>query len=181
MGLIGITVLIVGIVSLANLLLAFGIIRRLREHSELIVQGSFGGPQTTVLKLAAGSTPAGFAATTADGRQLTSAAGFTLVAFFSTTCPSCSAMAGPFTQLVAEHGLPRESVLVVVAGSQAEAPAYLDQLTVVATLVSEDLGGLVQQAFQVTGYPAICLLDEGGAVVASDYDPARLPVPALAR
>ncbi len=181
MELIGAAVIIVGLFSLANLLLAIGIIRRLREHSELIGRGSFGVPEVRVLKLAAGSAPAAFTATTADGRQLTSASGFTLVAFFSTTCPSCPAAVGPFTRLVADQQLSSSRVLAVIAGSRAEPPAYLDDLTAVATPLFEVLGGPVQQAFGVTGYPAICLLDESGTLVASDYDPARLPAPALAR
>jgi hypothetical protein len=176
-----VAVIIVGLVSLANLLLAFGIIRRLREHSELIAQGSLDPAEVKVLRLAAGSAPAGFTATTADGRLLTNARGFSVVAFFSVACPSCPAMVGPFAQLVAEKRLPSASVLAVIAGSQAEPPAYFDELAAVATAVFEQLGGPVQQAFQVSGYPAICLLDESGTVVASDYDPRRLPVPALAR
>src|SRR5579863_5118363 len=59
-------VIIVGILCLLDMLLTFGVIRRLREHSELLRTRQF-GDETPVISLSAGQVPAEFAVTADDG------------------------------------------------------------------------------------------------------------------
>ena len=57
-------VALVGVLCLLDLLLTFGVIRRLREHAELITLG--GVPDIPVLGVAVGEQPAPFSATTTE-------------------------------------------------------------------------------------------------------------------
>jgi hypothetical protein len=73
-----------------------------------------------------------------------------------------------------------DGVLAVVAGSDAEPVPYLDRLAEVAQVCVEPDGGDLAMAFKVTGYPAFCLLDADGALLAVSYDPDSLPTLAAA-
>jgi hypothetical protein len=175
-------VILVGFICLADLLLTFGVIRRLRQHAEQI--DSFGQAGLTappVVGLAAGEAPAAFASVTLDGEPITGPAEIRMAAFFSTTCSACPGQVAPFLDYVRSHQLPKDSMLAVVIGSPAEPPAYLDDLRQVAQIVFEDVEGAICQAFGVSGFPAFCVLDSDWAVVASGFDPARLPAPAAVR
>ena len=76
-----------------------------------------------------------------------------------------------------EHKLARDSVLAVIVRNEDELPPYLGQLTAVARACAEGNLGPLGKAFGVMGFPAFCVLDDNGAVVASGFDPATLPVP----
>ncbi len=176
-------VILVGLICLADLLLTFGVIRRLREQAEQI--GSFGraglAAAPPVVGLAEGDSPAAFASVTMDGQPMTGPAEIRMAAFFSTTCSACPGKVAPFLDYVRSHRLARDGMLAVVLGSPDEPPAYLDDLRRVAQLVFEEPDGAIARAFQVSGFPAFCLLDSDGAVVASGFDPAALPEPAAVR
>jgi hypothetical protein len=177
-------VILVGLICLADLLLTFGVIRRLREQAEQI--GGFGragwAAAPPVVGLAEGESPAAFASVTMDGEPMTGPAEIRMAAFFSSTCSACPGKVAPFVDYVRSHRLARDHMLAVVLGSADEPPAYLDDLRRVAQLVFEEPdGGTISSAFKVSGYPAFCLLDSGGAVVASGFDPAALPEPAAVR
>jgi hypothetical protein len=168
-------VAVVGALCLANLLLTFGVIRRLREHTELIMPGA---PDVPVAGLAAGEPPSAFSTVTVDGRLVSDASGLRLVAFFSSSCSVCPERVEPFTQYLADHQIGKDSVLAVVVSSKTEPPGYTDRLTEVARVSCEPEDGALAKAFKILGYPAFCLLDAAGAVLATSYDPARLPEPA---
>jgi hypothetical protein len=68
----------------------------------------------------------------------------------------------------------------VVLGAPGEPVPYLDRLAGVARVCVQPDDGELARAFKVTGYPAFCLLDFGGAVLAASYDPAALPAPVAA-
>jgi hypothetical protein len=48
----------------------------------------------------------------------------------------------------------------------------------VAEVVVEATGGPLHTAFAATGYPALCLVDDDGIVLASGWEMSVLPVPA---
>jgi hypothetical protein len=176
-------VILVGLTCLADLLLTVGVIRRLREHAEQI--SSFGqtglADTPPVVGLDASESPAAFASLTIDGQLMTGPAELRMAAFFSTSCSACPGQVAPFVDYVRGHQLARDSMLVVVLGWPDDPPAYLDDLSQVGQIVFEEPGGAISQAFKVSGFPAFCLLDSDGAVVASGFDPAMLPEPAAAR
>lgn len=164
--------MVVGLLCLADLLLTFGVLRRLREHAEQLA----GFRQDTVVTdLAAGEVLAPFTALGTTGEQLTGPIGLRLVAFFSAGCSACPEQAPVFVDYLGENHIARDEVLVVIASSQAEPVGYAEQLAAVAPVSVEPPGGELETAFKVRGYPAFCLLDATGSVSAASHDPAALP------
>ncbi len=178
MSILVVAVVIVGVLCLTDLLLTFGIIRRLREHTALLSEQ--GHADLPVTGLAVGEVPEPFAVPTTEERLQTGPAGLRLVAFFSSSCSICPKRVPSFTDYVLANGIHRNDVLAVVLGAADEPAPYLDQLTTVAQTRLEPENGELARAFKVSGYPAFCLLDPDGAVLASGYDPAALPAPVAA-
>ncbi|GIJ49322.1 hypothetical protein Val02_62080 [Virgisporangium aliadipatigenens] len=147
-----------------DLFLTLGVIRRLREHTELLsrVPADPLGPGIVTT----GGTVGEYAATTVDGRAVSRAdlaGGTTVVGFFSTTCPACEKRLPEFVDEVRGAG----RVLAVVVGSGAAAEDMCRRLSEVAgTVVCEtDEDGPLARAFAVTAYPAFALVDGDGMVL----------------
>lgn len=169
---------LVGLLALTNLVLTFGVIRRLRVHSEAI-SAAAGPPARSAIGIDVGSSPAAFQATATDGRQV--GAGSTgpeptVVAFFSPRCPACRDRLPGFGDYVARQRLGRDSVLAVVVGDEAADSDFVAALSPLALVVTEPDGGAVSAAFQIAGFPAFCVLDGQGRVVAAEHDPDHLPL-----
>lgn len=165
---------VTALLCLIDLLLTFGVIRRLREHTALLSEAH--GEDIPVIGLPSGQAAEPFTATTTDGALVSGPAGLHMVAFFSPRCSVCPKRVPAFTGYLRANQVRREDVLVVV-GESAEPVPYLDQLTAVARVCTESEGGPLGKAFGVAGYPAFCLLDADGAVLTSGFDPAELPAP----
>jgi hypothetical protein len=169
-------VVIVGALCLVDLLLTLGVIRRLREHTEILARtGPSSGPG---IGLGAGEVPDAFTATDADGVAVAGAAGLSIVAFFSPTCSVCPKRAPAFVDYLRAHRVGRDEVLAVIIGEAAEPVPYLAELTAVARICAEPPEGPVGRAFGVRGVPAFFALGVDGAVLAAGHDPALLPAPA---
>jgi hypothetical protein len=168
-------VIVVGSICLLDLLLTFGVIRRLREHTAVL--GSPPDPRAPAIGLAEGEAPGAFSAITTDGSIVDKGASLRVVAFFTTSCKICAKRVTPFADYLREHRIGRDSVLAIV-GAGADGSPYLDQLTQVARVCLEQEDGAMAKAFKVHGFPAFCLLDGNGAVIASAANPAMLPEPA---
>lgn len=166
-------VIIVGCLCLLDLLLTFGLLRRLREHAELLAGGA---PAPPPPGLTTGERPAAFTAVSTSGQSLTGPAGLRMAAFFSPSCSVCPGKVAPFVSYVRSLDMDPENVLAVVAG-QGAAP-YLADLSQVAHVCVEPAGGDVALAFAVHGFPAFFLLDPAGRIVTAGYDPDSLPEPA---
>src|SRR4051794_33743615 len=152
-------VVLVGVLGLLNLLLTSGVIRRLREHTELLSKrGDGGGPD---LMSRPGTTVGPFAATTVDGETVSRDALLddTLVGFFTPNCKPCIEQLPRF--VAAARALPHgyRQALAVVVGTAEQATEYASQLRSVAQVVVEDGQGDVTGAFAVRGYPAVCTVD----------------------
>jgi hypothetical protein len=177
MGIVIAALIVVGVVTALNLLLTFGVIRRLREHTELLSDGAqSGGAFTTMLP--AGETVAPFTAAAVDGRSVSREAidDATLFAALAVGCEACGEKLPGFVELAASHPGGRERVLVVVVASDDEAAApFVSELSPLATVVREGNQGPVAAAFGVTGFPAFAMVAPGGVVRASAVNPARLP------
>jgi hypothetical protein len=74
----------------------------------------------------------------------------------------------------------RESVLSVVVAPDGGLPPYADRLGEAGRVCVVQDDSEVVKAFKVSGFPAFCLLDADGAIVAASYDPSMLPAPATA-
>ncbi|WP_213455180.1 TlpA family protein disulfide reductase [Rhizomonospora bruguierae] len=170
-------VVVVGLLCLLNLLLAFGIIRRLREHTKLL--GNL-PQQASPVNVAVGEAPKDFTATTTTG-QTVSPSGFTgpvLIGFFSPGCEPCAIELPRFVEYA--QALPGVDVLAVIDGSAGEATEYVERLTPVAQVVLEGPDGAMKSAFKLAAYPTIYLLGADGTVAAGGTTMSAIgPVPTV--
>lgn len=171
----------VGLLCLLNLLLIFGVIRRLRQHTEHLNQLR---PTELAPGIGVGESVGDFQATTATGQPLSQdlLTEPTLVGFFSPGCQPCATQLPLFLDRARElPGGPTRALAVVVAGD-SDSHDYVERLSSVAQVVTEGPEGALQSAFQVTGFPMLYLV-EGGAVRAAGITVADLtttPAPATA-
>lgn len=160
---------------LLDLLLTVGVIRRLKEHTEIIGNLSGAGmPDRTVL--APGERSGPFAATTEDGDAVSTEAlsDPTLVAVFSPGCSACAEQLPRFIDRAAAFPGGREGVLAVLAGDPGEVAEEARRLAPVARVVVEGAGGPVADALEVRAFPAFLRLDATGRVLSSGYLAADL-------
>ena len=165
---------LVGLVATVDLLLTFGVVRRLREHTA----------ELAVLRAAAGSpvmpdndvahpvgTPLDQLITTdVDGLPVsfTTLGPRPLVGFFSPHCVPCKEQLPAFVEHLRTRPGGRDAVLAVVVGTAEETAEVVDQLRPVAVVVTELDQGPVQRMFGVTGFPAFVLVEDG-VVAASNF------------
>jgi hypothetical protein len=170
------TIAIVGFLCALDLLLTFGVIRRLREHTTML--SAQRAAADVPWGLSPGEFPAEFSAATTDGEAVTGTAGLRVVAFFAAWCSVCPERVPSFLEYLGSNAIARDSVLAVVVDGGSEPPPYLARLDAVAQVTFEPSDGALAAAFKVDGFPAFVLLDAGGAVLVSGWDPAELPAPA---
>jgi hypothetical protein len=175
MTLLAAAVIFVGCLCLLDLLLTFGVLRRLREHAALLAAG----PADQAPGLAPGERPAPFVAVSATGQAISGPSGLRMAAFFSTSCSVCPAAVAPFLRYLRSAGLSPDQVLAVIA-SETEATDYLADLAGAACACVEPQGGSLGNAFQINAFPSFFLLDDHGVIVASAFDPDALPEPVTA-
>jgi len=166
-------VVVVGLLCLADLLLTFGVIRRLREHTEQLA-GYQAPHDAPVTDLADGEAPVPFTAETLTGEQVTGPAGLRMVAFFSATCSACPERVPPFLDYVRANQLDRDSVLAVMINSNGEPVSYQEDVAQVARIAMESPDGEIDTAFKVRGYPTFFVLDGAGSVSEATHEPATL-------
>lgn len=179
-----VAITLIGLLAAANLLLTFGVIRRLRQYP--VEQADSGRRDDSAwgdVAASPGTAIAEFAATDADGRPVGAEmlTGRRLVGFFSPDCQPCKERLPEFLQVASQRPGGRDEVLAVIAASPARAADLLGRLRPVARVVVEQEEGTVQQAFGVNGFPAFVAIADGN-VVASDFNLAsvldRDPTPA---
>lgn len=177
-------VVVVGIVGVLNLLLLFGVIRRLKEHDESIAKIPYGALQSPPADSmrAPGSEVDEFTAVSTDNvavgkESLTTE---TLVGFFSASCAPCIENAPKFAARAA--GVPggKDSVLAIVVAEGDDDPSEMvGVLGAGARVVVEDYAGPIAAAFGVTAFPTYAVV-AAGKITASAIDVSMLPVPVLA-
>ncbi|WP_433243200.1 TlpA family protein disulfide reductase [Streptosporangium sp. CA-135522] len=140
------------LVGALNLILMAGVIKRLRDHTEMLASNQGRKPSIGV-----GEEVDEFSATTIDGDPVTrdSLAGETVVAFFSATCGPCKEKLPKFVQFAKELPRGRDQTLVVVAGEPDEVAPMTAALSPVARVVLENNSDPVTSAFNVQMYPVI--------------------------
>ncbi|RJL35968.1 TlpA disulfide reductase family protein [Bailinhaonella thermotolerans] len=170
-------VALIGALCLANLLLTFGVIRRLREHSERLARPGAGQGAQGPPVLRPGDRVDHFAATTTEGLPVDRdrLPERTLVGLFMTGCWPCQEMLPEFADYARNTVGDRDRVLAVVAAlDPAHLEDYEKELAGVAHIVVDEDQGPLVQAFRATGFPAVYLLDPGGVVVAGAPRPSEL-------
>lgn len=174
-------VVVVGIVCVLNLLLLFGVIRRLKEHDQAIAKiplGAMASAPADSMR-APGSEVDEFAAVSTDDVPVTKEAltGETLVGFFSVSCAPCVEGAPKFAAHAA--GVPggKDSVLTVVVADGDDDPAEMvGILSDSARVVVEGYEGPMATAFGVTAFPTYAVV-ASGTITATALDFTTLPVP----
>ncbi|WP_431915442.1 TlpA disulfide reductase family protein [Nonomuraea jabiensis] len=177
MTVLAVAVVLVAALCLLDLLLTFGVIRRLKQHTahleDLLQRGYIGRDILPV-----GSRIGEFEAVTADGRIVSGGTltGNTVVAFFSTECQPCKDALPGFVEAARETP---GQVLAVVAGDAERATEMVERLTPVSLVVVEEMGGPVSLAFEANAFPGYCVVDAEGYVIATGPDVMRSPVVAI--
>ncbi|MEU4712598.1 hypothetical protein AB0F73_02875 [Micromonospora purpureochromogenes] len=183
MGILIAAVVLVGILGLFNLLLTAGVVRRLREHAELISNKSSGdGHGVDADVLAPGETAEPFAAESVTGRQiaLTDLVQGSVVAFFSPHCQPCKERAPEFAAYAAGRPAGAEPTLAVVVAGAAESAEMTALLSPVAEVVTGAAAERVAAAFRTDSYPSFYVMGATGTVSASGHNLSVLPVAAAA-
>ncbi|GAA2230085.1 hypothetical protein GCM10010232_15480 [Streptomyces amakusaensis] len=162
-------VVFVGLLCTLDLVLTLGVIKRLREHTELLTAP----PPTPAIPV--GGSVADFAATTVDGEPLSGAmfAQDTLVAFFSPGCGPCEEKLPAFVSYARSAdgaGSPEDRPVAVVVGDRDAAAGFVSRLSPVARVVVEDPGGPMGLAFKAEMFPTLLKVapDDGGSLVVTD-------------
>ncbi|MCG5221013.1 redoxin domain-containing protein [Streptosporangium sp. KLBMP 9127] len=166
----------VGVLCVLNLVFTFGVVRRLREHSELLSGKSQSVTAPGQAMLPVGETPSEFAVTTVDGQTVSRSeiSGTTLLGFFSPECSLCRQYAPAFAAHVAELPEKERRALAVVVGREDETRDLVESLGDVVQVVRELTGGAVSSAYDVRAFPCLGIVTDGGTVVESDLTIDRL-------
>jgi hypothetical protein len=168
-------VIVVGCLCLLDLLMTFGVLRRLREQA-----AQPGRPAEPDLApgLAPGRRPGVFAAVSTAGDAVAGPDGLRVVAFFSSSCSACGPQVAPFTDWVRRQRLGRDQVLAVVE-AENDAP-YVAELSAVAQVCVEPPGADLAEAFALAGFPAFFRLDAQALIEAAGFAPEALAEPTAA-
>jgi hypothetical protein len=163
-------VVLVGLLTVLNLGLTVGVIRRLREHTELLSNQTKTAPAYQVMA-AKGEQVQPFSAVTVDGDTISQTellAAPTLVGAFAYGCTSCEERRPAFVEFAKGFPGGRDRVLAVLVGGEDDLTAERAMLEPVARLVLQDEPGVgMTKALGVKGYPAFAVFDAYGAVLTS--------------
>jgi thiol-disulfide isomerase/thioredoxin len=173
MGPLSVAVAVALAMSLLNLLLCLGIVRRLREHSEAIARS---GRLPDAALRPAGDTVGPFTAATTAGEAVSrdDLGDVTLVGFFSSSCAPCRERIPEFVRYAAGFGAPVLSVVSDDGDGVDEAVARLEPA---GRVVVEPAGapGALSRAFGVAGYPALGVVGREGEILVSGTVIGDLP------
>jgi hypothetical protein len=158
---------VVVVLTLVNLVVLLGVVRRLREHEARLAALDPARPPELI---AAEGTPVGpFTARAVDGRPVDAGSLATpaLVGFFSPGCDACHEQVPGFTRAAGAHS---GTALAVVLRDGGDHDALVADLRGTATVVVEEPGGGLARAFGVQGYPAFALVGDDRTIRARGYE-----------
>jgi hypothetical protein len=159
---------LIGALCVLNLLLTVGVIRRLKQHTDLISTMSM-PPGPAVIP--PGEQVGEFAARTEDGEPFGDEdfTADTFVGVFSPGCGACTEQMPAFTERAADFPGGRDQVLVVIAGPREQYAQEIVEFGRIARVIVEESNGPVTAALQVQGFPAFAHVDSSGRVLASGH------------
>lgn len=145
-------------ISLFNLLLILGIVRRMRQMGPIIPPEYIeSGPQP-------GMPLPEFAVGTTDGSRADSSAfsgGRGLVAFLSVGCSACSAQLPLLRNYIANERIDVSRSLVLVSGDPDGQSEYARAASAFAHVVVEDMNGPLMKTFGIKAFPTVLALRDG--------------------
>ncbi|MEU4357527.1 TlpA family protein disulfide reductase [Streptomyces virginiae] len=159
-------VVLLGVLSLLNLLLTTAVIRKLRKRPS----DALGDFNVDLEELPPGMRVPEFHAESVSGSLVNPAvlAGSeAIIAFFDTNCDACKPAVGEVVKYARAHNMRPEQVIGVIGGNATDALFYLEGLNGVATVITEEGMGPVTTAFSLHGVPAYCIVDGDGVIVRS--------------
>jgi hypothetical protein len=174
---------LVAAVAAVNLLFTLGLVRRLREHTELLSQGAaaHGAAQEEGV-LHAGETVSDFSTTTVDGQHIDreSFSEGAMVAFFSPSCAPCRERVPEFVSHVTAIPQADRQAYAVVIGDEDATAEMVAALRPVARVLTGVKAEPIVAAFGVASYPALYRMDADGVVAASGHGMTVYPAFAAA-
>lgn len=179
-------VVLVGMLAALNLLLTLAVLRRLQERTASFGPSGPYGPDDALDRLVGTAVPdvVGLAGALPEVDLAGAVSGQpTLIAFFTTACPSCRTEVVEFARAAGREPGSPATVLAVIAGDDADGRSRLTAtLGGVAVVLTEPEDGPVTRAFGVQAFPTIARTDGAGRVVAASASVRSLrrgaPVPA---
>jgi thiol-disulfide isomerase/thioredoxin len=169
---------LVGAVCAVNLLLAFAMLRRLRQHAEILRQGrpaAMFDPQEL-----SGQPVPEFAVATTDGgvvNRNSLVARAHLVGFFTPGCGPCLQQVPEFTRAVSGQRRGAPLPLAVVVTRTSDATELIDLLGGVPIVAGDD-GVELASRFGIRNYPTMLLTRTDGTIGSAAVSMRGLPVPA---
>ncbi|MFE3202456.1 TlpA family protein disulfide reductase [Embleya sp. NPDC059237] len=162
-------VTLVGALCALNLVFTLGVVKRLREHTEILatVQGD-------PVRLEVGAEVGEFDTSTTAGKPLIRdlLPGPILFGFFSPTCEPCRDKLPRFVEYARREPGGRSSVIATVVGDAEAAARFAAELGPVAQVVVEDSGGALGTALGIRAFPSVLRAerDAAGRLVVVDDD-----------
>jgi len=176
----GFGVVAIGLACLVNLAITLVVVRRLRELGRHL--GHRSHDVDAVDDAMEVMTPhddlvGEFSVTATTGEAVSRAglSGVTLVGFFSPSCVACKDKLSDFVRRAKRVPGGRAQVVASVMGLSGPGADMVAALEPVARVVVEPDLDPMFMAFEVRTFPAYCLLDESGRVVAKASDVQKLP------
>ncbi|MEU5424878.1 redoxin domain-containing protein [Streptomyces olivoreticuli] len=169
---------LVGALCTLDLILTVGVVKRLREHGELLSSQATNGPRSSIQL---GEQVGEFTAHTVDGEPVgrDMMTGETLVGFFTPNCGPCKELLPRFVEHARTMPGGRARVLATVVGEAEQVRPMIDELRAVAQVVAqtrnEEAVGL---AFEIMAFPTVLKVmpdTDGRVVVTSDSAHLSLP------
>lgn len=179
MTLLAVAVVFTSALCLFSLVLNYAVIRRLREHTDLLTKLSrkrdHDAPVDGVMH-APGTLIAPVRTRAVDGSEVEVGGpdGRTLIGFFTPHCSACTERLPDFLSFAAD--MPSANVVAVAIGDAEETSELAAKLAPAGKVVNEQDGGTLGKALGVQGYPAFALL-ESSRIVASSFELDELRVP----
>ncbi|CAM5357048.1 TlpA disulfide reductase family protein [Streptomyces pilosus] len=171
-----------GLLSIANLILTLGVVRRLRAQRDGSPPAAKGDPfQGSGLSV--GQRVGGFSAHDTEGRPLTrdSLREGMLVAFLSPGCLPCEELLPSVVESARAAGPGRVLAAVVLNEDDGARPdAFVAALSPVATVVVTRLDGELARAFDIQGMPTGVRMGREGRIADSGRALLRVPHPTRA-
>ncbi|MQY12894.1 hypothetical protein SRB5_30330 [Streptomyces sp. RB5] len=152
---------LVGAVTVLNLLLTLAVIRRLRRQESHQRPEMTSGP-------AVGSRLPAFTAVSVGGDEVSDvrlAGRSAALTFLSTGCPACDAAVNDLPEFAERTGMDAEQLVVVIAADdEAQAAEMAGRLTGLATVVVEGPVGGISTRYGVSATPTTVLAGADGLV-----------------
>ncbi|MGC9671362.1 TlpA family protein disulfide reductase [Planosporangium sp. 12N6] len=170
-------IVLVGLLCTVDLVLTLGVVKRLREHTEML--SNMGNTATAI---GVGDVVGQFSTSTVDHEPLSPDlfTGETVVAFLSPDCGPCNEKLPKFVEFARARPDGRNRAVAVVVGGTDQAAPFVAELAAVARVVVEEPDGPVGAAFNVKAYPAVLEVAPNGAgrlvVTADRVDLDQLPL-----